>query len=131
MILDSSAIVAVLLREPGHEHLVRSMASAPSVSAGAPTLTETAIVLTARLGLSGRALLARFMEEVGVSAIAFDERHWRTAADAFLRVGKGRHPAALNFGDCTTYATARQAGRPLLHTGNDFSQTDLQVVGPT
>jgi ribonuclease VapC len=106
------------------------MASAPSVSAGAPTLTETAIVLTARLGLAGRALLARFMEEVGVSAIAFDEVHWRTAADAFLRFGKGRHPAALNFGDCMTYATARQAGRPLLHTGSDFNQTDLQVVGP-
>lgn len=67
----------------------------------------------------------RFLQQFEVEEIPFTEAHWRIATDAFLRFGKGRHPAALNFGDCMTYATAKLAGEPLLFVGNDFAQTDL------
>jgi ribonuclease VapC len=62
---------------------------------------------------------------VGVIVIPFDDRHWSIAIQAFIRYGRGRHPAALNFGDCMTFATAHLAARPLLFTGDDFAKTDL------
>jgi ribonuclease VapC len=63
-----------------------------------------------------------------VLVIPFGEPHWSAAATAFIRFGKGRHPAALNYGDCMTYATARVAERPLLYVGNDFAQTDIEAA---
>lgn len=128
MILDSSAIIALLLREPGHEPLYDLLASAESVGVGAPTAVETGIVLVARLGATGKSLLARFVQESEATVVPCGEEHWRVAVDAFLRFGRGRHPAALNFGDCHTYATARVAGRPLLCLGDDFAQTDLELA---
>ncbi len=128
MILDSSAIVAVLIRQPGHEPLLERLAAADVVGVGAPTLTETGIVLAARLGPTGKSLLARFVQESGSSVIPFGDEHWGVAVDAFLRFGKGRHPAALNFGDCLTYAAAQLAGLPLLCLGDDFAKTDLELV---
>jgi ribonuclease VapC len=128
MIVDSSALVAILLAEPGHQVLVDHMARAPIVGVGAPTLAETGIVLTARLGVAGKSLLARLLQEAAAETIACTVAHWPIAVDAFTRYGKGRHSAALNFGDCLTYATCRLAGRPLLCTGDDFPQTDLDVV---
>lgn len=128
MIIDSSALVAILLAEPGHQVLVDHVARAPIVGVGAPTLAETGIVLTARLGVAGKSLLARLLQEAAAETIACTAAHWPIAVDAFTRYGKGRHSAALNFGDCLTYATCRLAGRPLLCTGDDFPQTDLDVV---
>ncbi|MDQ3760898.1 MAG: type II toxin-antitoxin system VapC family toxin [Actinomycetota bacterium] len=128
MIIDSSALVAILLAEPGHEVLVDHLATAPTVGVGAPTLAETGVVLTARLGAAGRSLLARLLHEASAETVPCTAAHWPVAVDAFTRYGKGRHPAALNFGDCLTYATCRLAGRPLLCTVNDFPQTDLDVV---
>lgn len=78
----------------------------------------------------GLELLARFVEEAGLIVIPFEEEHWRAAADAFVRYGKGRDPAGLNFGDCMTYATAQLAGRPLLCLGEDFTKTDLPLATP-
>ena len=89
---------------------------------------ETAIVLISRQGVAGRTGLLRFLDENRISSIPFDARHWVVAADAFLRFGKGRHPARLNYGDCMTYATARLASHPLLCIGNDFAQTDLRLA---
>lgn len=129
MILDSSAIIAVLLEEPGHERIVRALVEADEVGVGAPTMVETGIVLCARLGPVGKSLLARFVQEAGVTIVAFSADHWAIAVDAFLRYGKGRHPAALNFGDCLTYALGATSGRPLLCVGEDFSRTDLSLVG--
>lgn len=129
MILDSSAIVAVLLREPGHERLIDRLAEDPQPLVGAPTLVETGMVLAARLGPSGETILASFVQTQDILAISFDEAHWSIAVQAFLRYGKGRHPAALNFGDCLTYAIARRAQEPLLCVGDDFSKTDIEVVG--
>ncbi len=89
---------------------------------------ETAIVLISRQGGAGRTGLLRFLDENRISSIPFDAHHWVVAADAFLRFGKGRHPARLNYGDCMTYATARLASHPLLCIGNDFARTDLQLA---
>lgn len=128
MILDSSALVAVLLREPGYEALLGSLCSVNEAGIGAPNLVEAGIVLSSRMGTDARGLLTRFLAESGCVTIPFSEAHWSTAIDAWLRFGKGRHTAALNFGDCLAYATARVAGRPLLCTGDDFARTDLQLA---
>jgi len=128
VILDSSAIVAILLREPDHQSLLDHLAAAEDPAIGAPTLTECGIVLSARLEARGRTLLARFVQEAALTVIPFTAEHSSAALDAYLRYGKGRHSAALNFGDCMTYATARLARRPLLCAGQDFARTDLALV---
>jgi ribonuclease VapC len=128
VILDSSAIVAILLRQPGYEPLLEHLEREPTPAAGAPTLVETGIVLAAKLGASGHSLLARFVKESEIDVLPLGEEHWGAAVQAFLRYGKGRHPARLNFGDCLTYATAQLAGEPLLCIGEDFVKTDLVLA---
>lgn len=125
MILDSSAVISVVLGEEGHGRLSDAIADAPDVAIGAPTLLETCMVLAGYLDLRGRGLISQFLERNGVVIVPFDARHWSVAAEAFTRYGKGRHPAALNYGDCMTYATAQVTDHPLLFTGDDFAQTDL------
>jgi ribonuclease VapC len=129
MVVDSSALVAIILRQPGWERLAQAIEAAEFVAAGAPTLCETAMVLTSRLGGDPRARLERFLREADVEVIPFAPEHYEVAVSAFLRFGKGRHPAALNFGDCLSYATARVAGMPLLYQGEDFARTDIQSAG--
>ena len=126
MILDSSAIVTILLRQPGTERLLKAIADAPLVAVGAPTLVESAIVIVARLGEHARSLPLEFAREGGVEVLPFDDAHISAAIDAFLRYGKGRHPAALNLGDCMAYATAYVARQPLLYVGRDFAKTDIE-----
>jgi ribonuclease VapC len=128
MIVDSSALLAIIFREPGFEELVERLLDAESVAAGAPTLAETGIVLHARLGERSYGLLERILDEFAVQEIPFGEVHWREAVDAYRRFGRGHHPASLNFGDCLTYAAARLTGEPLLFVGDDFSQTDLDAA---
>jgi len=82
-----------------------------------------------RLPLSVKTALARFLQEDSVQTVTFDEARASVALDAYSRFGKGRHPAALNFGDCCTYAVACLAGEPLLCIGDDFARTDLLLVG--
>jgi ribonuclease VapC len=125
MILDSSAMVAIAFREPGYEALLASLEQAPRVGIGAPTLVETTIVLSARSGRDGRGLVSRILLEADVAVVPFTDAHFGTALDAWLRFGRGRHPASLNFGDCLAYATARLAGEPLLFAGEDFRRTDI------
>ena len=125
MILDSSAVVSLLTEEIGHEEVVRRASAASMLAVGTPTLVETAMVLFSRLGKDSRRLLDDFLREMEVEMIPFTEEHYEVAMDAFERFGKGRHPAALNFGDCLTYAVARLSGLPLLYTGEDFGRTDL------
>ena len=128
MILDSSAVVAVALREPGFERLLGVMASGGALGIGAPTLVETTIVLSSRLGLDSRGLVNRLLFEGDVTVVPFTDAHFGTAVEAWLRYGRGRHAAALNFGDCLAYAAARVAGEPLLYTGADFSRTDIEAA---
>ena len=128
MILDSSAIVAVVLRKPGFEPVLQRIIETPTVAVGAPTLAEAAVVLSARLERDARGVLARLLQEGTIATIPFTEAHFGAAVEAWLRFGKGRHPAALNFGDCLAYATAMLAGEPLLCIGNDFQQTDVSLA---
>jgi ribonuclease VapC len=125
VIVDSSALIAIVLREPGWDALVERLAGDP-VGAGAPTLAEAGIVLTAKLGPRGRSLLARVVQEMQIAVVPFTSEHWTLAIEAFSRYGKGRHPATLNFGDCLTYAVARLADQPLLYVGEDFARTDVR-----
>ena len=94
-------------------------------------VAETGIVLEACLGPSARGLLERFLAQVGMQEVPFGELHWREAVDAYRRYGKGRHPAALNYGDCMTYAVAALAGEPLLFSGDDLLKTDLTPARPS
>lgn len=125
MVLDSSAVVAVLMREGGYGRYADALGGAANVAIGAPTLVETEIVMMRRYDRHGHALVAQFLERYGAVVAPFNEEHRHAAAQAFIRYGKGRHPAALNYGDCMTYATAEVAGHPLLFTGEDFAQTDI------
>jgi ribonuclease VapC len=126
MILDSSALVAVILREFNHAELLAKIKAAPGIAIGAPTLLETLIVLTARLRGEPALALKELLRASDAEVIPFTEDHGRSALRAYMRFGKGRHPAALNFGDCLSYATAFIARQPLLFAGGDFSQTDIE-----
>ena len=128
MMLDSSAIVAIFFQEPGYERLVQKLAAAGGAGISAPTLVECGIVLSARLHEDARGLLARFVAEADITVVPFTDAHYGMALGAWLKYGKGRHPAGLNFGDCLTYAAAKLTGLPLLCTGDDFAQTDLTIA---
>jgi ribonuclease VapC len=128
VIIDSSALVAIVLREPEADDLLRRMRDASSLAIGAATLLETGIVLSARLNDDARGLLARLLQESGIAVVDVTEAHFGVAMDAWLRYGKGRHAAALNFGDCLSYAIAVVAGEPLLCIGDDFPHTDCVLA---
>lgn len=128
MILDSSAIIAIIFQEPGYEAVLEKLGTAVEVGIGAPTLVECSIVLSARLNRDARGLLARFLEEANVTIIPFTDAYYGTATGAWLKYGKGRHPAELNFGDCLAYAVAKLTAVPLLCVGDDFPQTDLPLA---
>ncbi len=125
MVLDSSAVVAIHLKEPGYERLMDAIDRAEILLIGAPTLLETAMVLTTRLGQDARPVLYAFLRHLDVEVVAFHQEHVDAAVAAFLRFGRGRHPAGLNFGDCISYAVASVAGMPLLFTGEEFAKTDI------
>jgi len=124
--MDSSALISILLEERGHGSLLEKVGCAEAIFLGAPTALETAMVLSARFRQDSRPLLAGFLRRINAEIIEFNEDHYEAALSAFLRFGKGRHPAALNFGDCMSYALASVSGLPLLYAGIDFSRTDIQ-----
>ena len=128
MILDTSAIVAIVLREPGWEGLIAKLRADSTCAVGAPTLAEAGLVLTAKMGQGAPGVLSRLLHEADLAVIPFTEGHWPVAIEAYGRFGKGRHAAALNFGDCLTYAVARMAEQPLLFVGSDFTKTDLPAA---
>jgi ribonuclease VapC len=127
VILDSSAIVAILAAEPDVDSLLAKLATAGVIGVGTPTLLETAFILS-RHGADARTVLEAFVRGFSITVVPFTEPHWFVAFEAFRRFGKGRHPAGLNFGDCMAYAVARLAGRPLLCRGEDFPRTDLELA---
>jgi ribonuclease VapC len=128
MVVDSSALVAILREEPGHERLLPKALSADRTIVGAPVAFEAAMVLSGRWHRDARSTLHGLLRSIDAEIIPFREEHYEAAVSAFLRYGKGRHPARLNFGDCMSYAFARVSGLPLLFTGDDFSKTDIQVA---
>jgi len=128
MVLDSSAIVAVMLDEPQGAQLTGRIAAASLVLVAAPTVLEAVLVLSSRLRVDARSLVEGVLREAGAQVVPFDHDHYLAAASAWLKYGKGRHPAALNFGDCLSYGLAKVSGLPLLCVGSDFPQTDITLA---
>jgi ribonuclease VapC len=127
MVIDTSAVVALVQDEQPHSaQVAAALASARNPMMSAPTVAECLIVLTARHGPVARTIFERLRTETSLHVGDFTDEHAAAAQRAFLQYGKGRHPAALNFGDCMTYAAAQLSHQPLLAIGNDFPRTDLE-----
>jgi len=126
MILDTSALLAILLDEPDAHAIAEAMASAAQRRISAVNWLETAIVITSRRGERGaelfRALVAKLQPEI----VPVDSGQAESAYAAWLAYGKGRNPAALNLGDCFAYALAKRLAEPLLFKGDDFARTDIR-----
>ena len=127
MIVDSSAIVAIAFGEPDQQRLLRALAAASRVRVAAPTWLETSIVL-ARLADRAAPILDGISRQFDFEIIPFDAEHAGVALAAWRQFGRGQHPAALNFGDCISYAAARIADEPLLFVGDDFGRTDITAA---
>ncbi|WP_371818687.1 type II toxin-antitoxin system VapC family toxin [Rhodomicrobium sp. Az07] len=129
--VDSSALVAILRLEPDAKALLGALVAARGRVISALNVLETSLVLAGREGDgSVFAPLDAFIAEAGIEIVSFDAGQAAAARAAFLRYGKGRHPAALNFGDCAAYALARSRGVPLLFKGDDFAKTDIAAALP-
>lgn len=125
-VVDTSAIVAVLFGEVGSEEIERKLIGAPCVMSAA-TLVELGIVVDAKTGADGVLLLKELLARIEMKIEPVDADLANEALSCWRRFGKGRHPAALNYGDTFAYALARRLGQPLLFVGDDFSQTDVLV----
>jgi ribonuclease VapC len=130
MILDSSAIVAVFLKEPSADRILEMISEADRVAVSAATLVEAGIVLSFRKGRQMQHALELFCQKLDIESLPFTDEHRDAALHAWWHFGKSRAPAALNFGDCIAYATGKLAGEPLLCIGEDFGKTDLAIVQP-
>jgi ribonuclease VapC len=125
MTIDSSALIAILFSEPGFLDLVDRILESDHARVGAPTLTEASIVFSGRRSKTASGEVEALIVELGITVVPFGESEWRAATMAFATYGRGRHKAALNFGDCLAYASAKAAGDTLLFVGDDFARTDL------
>lgn len=128
VVIDTSAILAILFQEAEAEMCSRAMASASGRFVSAVSFLEAAMVLRARRGEDGIADLYLLIETAALDIVPFGHDDGLAALDAFTRFGKGRHPAGLNMGDCASYALAASRGLPLLFKGDDFSRTDIGRV---
>ena len=125
MTIDSSALVAILFGEPGCLDLIDRILAADHPCVPAPTLVEASLVLVGRRRAACGGDVESLLKELGVTVVPFGERESQAALAAFLRYGRGRHKASLNFGDCLAYGAAHAAGDSLLFVGDDFSKTDI------
>ena len=125
MVVDSSAIIAILLREPEAETFAECIGRHRDSVISAAKYVEVAMVARSR-GKLGRDLVDAALAEVDIEIVAVSAALAREAADAFAAYGRGRHPAKLNFGDCFAYALAKSRDEPLLFKGGDFARTDLR-----
>lgn len=125
MIIDTSALFAILADEPERRRFIESIEAADSLRLSAATLVEISIVIESRYGGEGLRDLDHFLARAGAELVPVDSEQAEIARRAFSRYGKGRHRASLNFGDCFSYALAITTGEPLLYKGDDFGQTDV------
>jgi ribonuclease VapC len=125
MVIDTSALLAILQNEPERQQFNRTIEGAASRKISAATWVETSIVIDARYGTPGLAGLDLFVERARIELVPLDRDQAMVARGAFSRFGKGRHPAGLNYGDCFSYAVATVLGEPLLYKGDDFGKTDV------
>ena len=128
MVIDSSALVAILQDEPERAALVVKIAADPVRLLSAANYLEVAIVIDDRLGAAGARDLKLLLVEAAIRIMPVTVEHAELARTAYRRFGRGYHPARLNFGDCFAYALARETGEPLLYKGGDFGQTDLAAA---
>ena len=128
MIVDSSAVLAVLYREPDAERFEMAIASAPGCRMSVANALETSIVMEGRGGSAAGHALDRFLKAAVIELEPVTAEHMEAARRAWRRFGKGNHPAALNFGDCFAYALADETGEPLLFKGEDFARTDVEAA---
>jgi ribonuclease VapC len=125
MVVDTSALLAILQDEPERSSFNAVIEEAAARSISTATLVETSIVVGARVGADGLRDLDLFLAKAEIAFVPVDAEQAGIARDAFLRFGRGRHPAGLNYGDCFSYALAQFLGEPLLFKGEDFPQTDV------
>lgn len=130
MVIDTSALLAILFNEPERRTFNEAIEAAESRKVSAATFVEVSMVLESRFGAEALRELDLFFERAGIEIAAVDSEQARVAQRAFSRFGKGRHPAGLNFGDCFSYALAMVVGEPLLYKGEDFRQTDVSSFVP-
>lgn len=126
MVVDTSALLAVFLREPGSERFELRLVAEPQPLISAGTLLESAIVAEARKGAAGGRQLDRLLHTLGVTTVPVDSDQVAAAREGFRKYGKGRHEAGLNFGDCFAYGLAITLDAPLLYKGKDFAKTDVR-----
>jgi ribonuclease VapC len=128
MVLDTSALLALLLDESEAEDFRAAVEEDTTRLVSAATLLETALVIEARKGEPGGQALDTLVQKADVVVVPVDAEHVAEARRAYRRFGKGRHPAGLNYGDLFAYALARASGEPLLFKGDDFAKTDIARV---
>ena len=128
MIIDTSAIMAVLLDEPDGPRYRRAIAEATACRISAATLVETAIVAESKGGIRAGHQLDRLIDRAQIEIVPVTREQASAARDAWRSFGKGNHRAGLNLGDCFAYALARTAGEPLLFKGRDFGRTDIEAA---
>jgi ribonuclease VapC len=130
MVLDTSALLAILLDEPERRAFNEAIEAAEDRVMSVASLVEVSIVIEARFGAEGVRELDLFVDQAGIALVPVDLEQANVARRAFSRFGKGRDPAGLNYGDCFAYALARARDEPLLFKGGDFAHTDVLPAIP-
>jgi ribonuclease VapC len=128
MVIDTSAILAILFGEPEAEAYIRAIAGDQKRLVSAFTVLEASVVLMVRKGAAAVRELDLFIHSAGMTIVSFDPDQARIARSAYETFGKGRHPAALNLGDCCSYALAHSSGEALLFKGDDFSKSEVRKL---
>lgn len=128
MVIDTSVLIAILFDEAGRRAFEEAIDRDPVRLVSAMSKLEAGMVMVGRHGPEGGARLVRLLTEIAAVIVPFDDHQADIALNAFARYGKGRHPVALNFGDCAVYALAVSEAEPLLFKGTDFGVTDVEVV---
>jgi ribonuclease VapC len=131
MVVDTSALLAILKMAPDADFFATAIEHDPIRLVSTITALEASIVIGSRRGPVGVRDLDLLLYRIGAELVAFNQPQFETARTAYARFGKGNHPAALNFGDCCSYALAAISGQPLLAKGNDFTRTDARLVSST
>lgn len=128
MVIDTSAVAAIFFNEPERQKFLSSILSSATRLISAATVLESGIIVESRLGDAGVRELDLFLIRSHLQIVPFNSEQAELARQAWRRFGKGRHPAALNFGDCFAYALAKWTGEQLLAKGKDFALTDVEVT---
>jgi ribonuclease VapC len=126
MVIDTSVLVAILCDEPDAPLFEAAIESDATRLISAATLLETAIVIEARFGEDGGRELDLLIHKAQIEIAPFDQEQAEIAREAYRTYGRGRHPAALNYGDCFAYALSAVRGEPLLYKGDDFAKTNVE-----